>query len=805
MAKRHRPALLLLPAAALVVAGAACDDAATTATGGAASASSSGGPGPTTTTDASSSSTGMVVPAGLAGKLEETRFVTSDATRAAVELRLAGEPLARLLGRDLRGYDGASATPDTYTDPVRGAEADPLGFALAIEAPEVSAAAARALSSELGAGISAQFGPLLNPTQATGDASFTALRDRVAAFAVASRATGMKAQPDLVVVPAPVDLVNPYGFPGVYPVFAEYRSFTTDVVPVGGADHACNIARSPLAPVYTAADYECDATSLSLSSHDGQSEEVLAPDALGFAAWNQALTAARALGLHDANEIAITKVGVADVAAIGAAGNTVVGQYPDPADPTGTALLDGAAGTFLGTSAIDGFQALLAIQALDEKASLLLASLLTGDGAALGGDTVSATLAYDYAAPLRWWPAGITVTETATAAMPEEERKLFPQPTTLAIADKRSRLVDLSGLLAAYATVYAMTDASNPAFGADPALRAVFDGSPFASDNGLADGEATLHDRALAIVKMALVDVDRIHVDAGHGAIVDASSIFGGVATLGGELTTASAATSIVALRTAYRGLTGKLLRDANDVPDLAGQGTALDATSLGGAPFQGPLGPHIQELIRLQADAIRTKLIGATGVLLNGYDVANGLPDLSTSTLLGQASGLRAMLEAHLALGDAKYLDSAKFVYAALESKLWNPDVRMYRSELGESSKMTYDPATLGALVGALRVYRVVVASLPGAEAEAAEVDARLLRVLKVVVNGWNDLDEDGVIDDGECLAGRMLMGERSRTGELGVAADKGDRDGDCVPDIATAKRPALLGAKLVLTKKLL
>ena len=44
--------------------------------------------------------------------------------------------------------------------------------------------------------------------------------------------------------------------------------------------------------------------------------------------------------------------------------------------------------------------------------------------------------------------------------------------------------------------------------------------------------------------------------------------------------------------------------------------------------------------------------------------------------------------------------------------------------------------------------------------------------------------------------------MAERALTGEFSIAADKGDRDHDCVPDIATAGLPAALAAELVIER---
>ena len=41
----------------------------------------------------------------------------------------------------------------------------------------------------------------------------------------------------------------------------------------------------------------------------------------------------------------------------------------------------------------------------------------------------------------------------------------------------------------------------------------------------MADGEATLHDRSLAILKVALVNLDRLHFDAAAGSLCDTATV----------------------------------------------------------------------------------------------------------------------------------------------------------------------------------------------------------------------------------------------------------------------------------------
>ena len=65
----------------------------------------------------------------------------------------------------------------------------------------------------------------------------------------------------------------------------------------------------------------------------------------------------------------------------------------------------------------------------------------------------------------------------------------------------------------AYAEFFALTDTKNRDVGGAQTAQVYFDGDPFPADDQLADGEPTLHDRALAMMRVALVDLDRLHTD----------------------------------------------------------------------------------------------------------------------------------------------------------------------------------------------------------------------------------------------------------------------------------------------------
>jgi hypothetical protein len=756
---------------------------------------------------------GTPLPTGLTAKITSTRFLTADHMLASLEMQISGEPFAELLGRSLGGYDRFSATTDNYTDPATSvAGTDALGFSLAVESYEYSKQPMNNLSFESGAGLSLQFGPLLNPAGVTGDPAFTLLGDRFQYFAKASRASGAKVGRDFVTVPAPTnDPSNYYGWPGFWPVFAEFRSFDPTIQPSVGADHMCDLAGAidePLPPgaVQTfVGDYECDTNSLILPNRDQQVDKVIEPDALGFAAWKQGLWAINYWGvLHDVDQNPIVKVPAANLAQVGEPGNTVIGQWPSPLDPSGQTLVFGKNGTFLGDVSLEGWQGLVMLEELDNKSALMLRTLTTTDGAALGGvASIQEAMDYDYSAPLRWWPASVAVTEAVTAPTAAEGTKYFPKPS-FALQSGDSRLQDLIGMLGGFATFYAMTDANNLEVGGSQAFLATFDGSPFAADDGMPDGEDTAHDRALGILKMALVNADRIHFDPQNKVLVDtATPGAGGVVTRGTAVTTIHTAYSILALRTTLRSLNASLALYSNDTPDALGAPIPLDQTKLDGAPFTGTLEERIVSLIRAQADFLADKLLDKDGLAVNGYDLGKSAADPTPALLEAQAGAIRGLLEAYLATSDEKYRQRAQQAYAVLDKQFWMEDVRLFRTTAGESSKMTYTPRQFSTVHGALRQYYKLVASKPGQEAAAQIILDRIVRGMKLVVNGWNDANKDGKVQPEECLGGRLQMAERALTGEFSVAADNGDRDHDCVPDIATAKLPAALAAEIVIERK--
>ena len=743
----------------------------------------------------------------LAFKSINVRTRVGELMRTAIEMQLSGEPLAETMGRKLDGYDRSALTPDQYTDPdTKQAKIDTVGYSSAVESYEYSKIMMNTLSFESGPGLSLMYGPVLNAAGMSGAAALNLLKARVQALAIASRA-GVDGNGPWVMVPPPVaNPLNLLGFPGLLPEFAEVRSFDPGVEPSGNAVRGCSFEGGYGASAGTAVtvgDYECGYNTLHINRQN--IDKVLELDGLGYAAWKQSLWAINYFQLvHDGGGSAFTHVATADLAKVGISGNTVVAD-----DGMGAS---GMAGTYIGSSDLEGFQGMLMSDEIDNKAAFLLTKATTTDGKTLGSfATTKAALDYDYNAPLRYFPHAISFTEQAGTGDADAQPTNFAIDAAVGSGD--SRLSDLVALIGGYSEAFALTDKRNADVGGSSTNSPIFDGDPFPLDNGQPDGEATLHDRSLAVLKVALINLDRMQRDPATNVLCDAAHVESGNIVRTRHATTTEIAQSLVALRNAYRALTAQLTLYSNSTPDTVMTTTALDATSVAGVPGGVTLAARLQQLITAQADFLSTKLLDSSGLAANGYDLAASTADTTPQTVESQAAAIRGLLEAYLATSKSTYRDRAQAAYTVLEQRYHSAELRIYRTTLGEDSTFTWTPLRFGAVQAALRQMYALVGSTPGNEKLGTELETRLARLNKLLLNGWDDRNSDDKVDHpGECLRvetalprGGMLMSERALTGELG--SEKGaltsDRDKDCVPEVDDARLAGLLASELVLVRK--
>ena len=762
--------------------------------------------------------------AKITATVNSTRFITREHFLASAEMQISGEPLAETMGRDLGDYSRDSPIPNLYADTspnAHGTWIDLPGFSTGIESYEYSKQPMNNVAFESGAGTSLVYGPLVNASNATGAAATAQLATLVEHFAKGSNAFGAWAftagtypvNPSMLlgsprasgnpnIHGAGTGAQNPLGWPGIWPTVHVFESFDPTIAAVSDIKLLCVISAddNPKAGggKLVSADYECDYTTLHLPNRTTQISPVVTPGADGFSAWKYGLWVLNYLQImHDTTEGPVANVASVELANVGAPGNQVLGTNDD-----GEAAMPG---TFLGSSNIEGFQSQMFISEVENRAEDWLSHLSTSDGVTLSGfASLNDALGYAYDSPLRWFPGQIAVTEA-------DDGDVFPKPS-YALASPKSSLLDLDGIALGYATFYALTDTRNADVGGSQPARCMFDGDPFAADNQLADGEGTLHDRALAMMRVALVNMDRLHADPSTGILVDDVAFNGATPQRGTTVATTSVAYTILALRAIVRSLGSQLELYSNNTPD-----TALSATPLDALPTHHSDGltfsAHAKAMLRKHGDLLYDNLTDVTGRASSGWDTSTKTVIDQSDTLDAHTAAIRGLFATYLATGDTKYRVRALAVFDRMNATFYDSGARIYAATPPPVDSVEYTPMRFALLQSALRDVYELVATRPGGQGIAPLLEARLARVNKLVLNGWDDRDENRLVDwPNECVGvnvsgvpvGGLQMAERTLTGETGCIEEQigltgkctatSDREHDCVPEIDDARLPAAL-----------
>lgn len=720
-----------------------------------------------------------------------SRVDTQSLLFAAGEMQISGEPFASgFAGRNLADYDRNYIPPDQYI--LDNGSEDPLpitdlfGFSTAVESYEYSKYYMNMEIQETSAGVSLADGPLV--AQLPGATSLDQLRARMQDL-LYNAGTDLGGYATL---PAPTNNDQNYlGFPGQWPEFLPFKDWDPTMHPTFSVVQSCTYQGgygglgfgTTLDPLY-----ECAYNTTHLADRESQVDKVLVPAVLGMATWKQALWAIDFAGrIHDTCNNQVNTIAPADLTNVGVHNNMV------------TALDTGACpGTYIGSSPLEGMWGLTMMATMDNEAEWLLDSAVTTDGQTLGGFASKMdALQYDYSSPLTWFPAAMAVTEDTTVVP-------YPALSSVTLTDATSRSVDLAALLLGHAMYFGTADPRNAGVGQRIGFQCVFDGDPFAADDGVADGEATVHDRALALMRVAFVDLDRMHADPTLGVIEDTAKVTAGVATPGGTVTTTTVAHVLIALRQAVLSLNGSITQygapDPSPDADFQGILNPLPfhppADADGGVPV---FSRRVREVFLQNAAFVRDVLTQSDGTVANGATIANGkaTPTSGAAMIESQTAAVRALVEGFLMTGDQTYADRARAVVGKLASAFYVAPARMYREQANGPDQIHMTPERFAWLQSALReTYKTLhVAGDP--VLDRAVLEDRIARTNKLYVNGWDDLNGNQAVDKPqECLAGRLQLGEQALTGELGrdgLGRPTSDRDGDCVEEIAHATQASV------------
>ncbi|MEO7095637.1 MAG: hypothetical protein ABI175_20435, partial [Polyangiales bacterium] len=387
----------------------------------------------------------------------------------------------------------------------------------------------------------------------------------------------------------------------------------------------------------------------------------------------------------------------------------------------------------------------------------------------------------------------------------------WPSPL-LTVADGKSNAEDLAALLLGHAMFFGMTDDRNEAIGGKIGLRLAFDGNPFAKDDGTPNGEATAHDRALGVMRVAFIDLDRLHTLPGTSVITDeASPTATGDAAHGRTVTTTSTAHVLIGLRQTLLSLNAAITQygGADPSPKLDDKGI-LNSVAIHPPGGDVSFSARVRAVLVKQAEFVRDVVTTDDGSVTNSITFdATGKPvrDPGKVTIESQTAAIRALLEGFLATGDVTYVARARKVYQKLDALFYVPSAKFWRGVEGGADTITMTAERFAFLQSALREMHKI-AKVDGDPILSRDaLERRIGRVNKLFLNGWDDANDDKTIDKAtECLAGRLQLGEQALTGEYG-RNDKGDlvgdRDDDCVLNISWSKSASLLAGEVTFTVK--
>ncbi|HEY8040723.1 MAG TPA: hypothetical protein VIF15_13050 [Polyangiaceae bacterium] len=753
---------------------------------------------------------GLAPPAGgprtpVHAETLSTRVDTMQLMFAAGEMQTSGEPFTQsFAGRQLGYYDRYYLPVDQYLVPVKHgppffeAFTDLFGFSSAVESYEYSKYHMNMVANQSGAGVSLANGPLI--ARLAGATPRDRLRGRIGQliYAAGTDVGGFAHMPPTG------NALNDFGFPGLWPDLDPYRSFDPTMAPDTTVSHSCTtvtgyggVQQFGNNPVPT---YECQYGTLQLADRVAQTEHVIGPGVLGYATWKEAIWAIDFTGrLHDSQANPVTAVAPGDMGLVGKQGNQVQAVAPPPPPNT-------PPGVFIGSTPLEGMWGLTMVDEIDNAGAWLLSSLATADGTTLSGfASLAQAVQYDYGSPLVWFPTALAVSEDGNAP--------YPGVASLSIQDATSRAADLAALAQGYSLFFGMTDARNAAVGQQIGMQIAFDGTTFASDDGLPDGEDTPHDRALAVMRVAFVDLDRIHVDPTTGIVADTATVGGSGVTRGTTLTTTTLGHVVVGLRHLLMACNAAVSQygapDGDASKDALG---ILNSVAIHppGSPDAGapPLfSARVRQVLLDQAAFVRDVLTRSDGSVANGATLSGAQWTAGTdpTAVESQGAALRVLVEAWFLTHDTTFRDRGRAVATRLLVDFWSAPARMFRGQAGGADDVVMTPERFAWVQQALReTYEALW--VPGdAVLDRGVLEDRIARLNKLTLNGWDDLNGDQLVDKAtECLAGRLQMGEQALTGELGTSSNSyqgssgPDRDVDCVQNIAYAKVASVLAGQV-------
>ena len=607
-------------------------------------------------------------------------FFVADHMLASIEMQISGEPFAQLLGRDLAGYDRFNAHDrHLHRSGDRPPIADPLGYSIGDRVVRVLEAADEQHLVRVGRrACRCSSGRCSTRAASTGDCRRSRCsRDRMQHFALASRASGGRPGQQLRRLAAArrqsaQRLRLARLLAGRSPSSARsIRRSSRAAAPIA------RLLASPAAtrPASTGAQRRRRLrVRLQLAqprrTATRRSRRCSSPTRSASRMWKQGLWVINYWQtLHDVAGNPITQVADADLPQVGVPGNTVVGQYPDPDDPTGKALVDGVARRLPrrhlarglpgpDDARRDGQQVGAAARAARSPAT---ATTLGGFAIDEGGDRLRLHVAAALVAGVgRGDRDRRTPPPAARRGSTSRSRRRSPSTRAEPPARPRRRWPAASPSSSRSPT------STTPTSAGSRRSRATFDGDPFPADNQLArrrgdaarsrarrhQGRARRH-RSAALRRRA--QGARRQATRQPAAPCSAARIVAAV----------DAAYAIVGMRTALRSISARRSRSTRTTrPTPLGAPTALDARKLDGAPraaaARASLAAHPRRGRLPRRQARRRRRRGRQRLRSRRRHA----PIRRRRARVARPRAIRGLLDAYLATSEREYRQAAMRVY---------------------------------------------------------------------------------------------------------------------------------------------
>ena len=140
--------------------------------------------------------------------------------------------------------------------------------------------------------------------------------------------------------------------------------------------------------------------------------------------------------------------------------------------------------------------------------------------------------------------------------------------------------------------------------------------------------------------------------------------------------------------------------------------------------------------------------LTDGSGRAWDGWDVAKGAPLDAHDALDAHTAAVRGLFAAYLATGDVRYRKRASAVFDRMQSVFYDAGARIYDASPAPTDSVEYTPLRFALLQSALRDMIELVAVRPDQQALAPVLEERVGRLDKLVLNGWDDRNQNRLVD---------------------------------------------------------